>query len=149
MKTLADFPAIAEPLRLHRDEPWDSARVWMVVAPCCGRRTAADTVVDVRDVSGTVVRAGGHQAPRDHAWLCDGCVHRLFADPHNAWTRSTLLSACGAPPERVREHHARELADAAAQADFKAGRSHRPEAAHAAALASLPVGIDPHRRRHL
>jgi hypothetical protein len=118
----------------------------MVVAPCCGRRTAADTVLDVRDVPGTVVRGGGHQPAAEHDWLCDACRGRLIADPSNDWTRSALMSACGAPVDMVREHRARELADDRRRADFAAGRDHRPGDALTEALRSLPAGVDPHRK---
>jgi hypothetical protein len=118
----------------------------MVTAPCCGRRTAADTILDLRAVPGTVVRAGGHGSPVDHDWLCDGCWNRLVADPRNTWTRSRLMSACGAPPDMVREHYARERAEEMARADCRAGRDHRPEDALEMARAALPVGVDPHRK---
>lgn len=143
--TLADAPGLLRAMQAEPHMPVTPGLVTVVRAPCCGRRTAAHTVIDVRAVAGTVVRGGGVREPVDHDWLCDGCVHRLYADQTNPWTPSKLYSALGAPPDAVRFLRARELASEAATADHRAGRPHRPNEAHAAALASLPVGRDPHR----
>jgi hypothetical protein len=144
MKSLADFPDVAAQFAAH-DEPTLAGHVQFVHAPCCGRFTAADTILDVRAVPGTIVAGGGVRPLANHDWLCCGCQDRMIHDVRNAWTRSMLLSACGAPPNDVREHRARELAEDAARTDYAAGRSHRPDAAKAAARAGLPLGVDPHR----
>lgn len=118
-----------------------------VYAPCCGRRTAADSILDVRAVPGTVVRGGGHQAPRDHEWLCDGCRQRLYADRGNDWTRSRLYSAVGSDPDHVRFLYARELAELVAMLDHRHDRrnEHRPGGVLETILEGLPAGLDPHR----
>jgi hypothetical protein len=145
--TLADFPdmmrACVADKREHSDPLCSST---LVIAPCCGRKTPADTVLDVRTISGTVVRGGGHQEPRDHEWLCDGCVHILYRDPSNPWTPSSLLEARGAPAALVHEHRAREDAHERMQADFAADRSHEPGKALAEARARI---VEAHRRRSL
>jgi len=144
MKTLASFPALVAPCLVFENGDPTCSHV-EVIAPCCGRKTAADSILDVRDAPGTVVAGGGHLPPKDHDWLCDGCRHRLYADPSNDWTRSRLYSAVGSDPEHVRMLHARELADQAAYWDHAHRGEHRPGDTLDAILVSLPVG-DPHRR---
>ena len=80
-----------------------------VLAPCCGRKTSADTVVDVRAVLNTVVRAGGYREATDHDWLCDGCRTRLIRDRANGWTPSRFARATGEPWEVVKDLRAREM----------------------------------------
>ena len=67
-------------------------------APCCGRKTDQDCVLDVRMVPGIA-----------HDFLCDACQHRLIADKQNEWTRSKLARAAGLGWAEVREHRIREL----------------------------------------
>ena len=69
-----------------------------IIAPCCGRRTDPDSVLDVRMVPGIT-----------HDFLCDGCRHRLVADERNGWTHSRLARAAGLGWPEVREHRIREL----------------------------------------
>ncbi len=85
-----------------------------VKAPCCGRRTDSDSVLDVRMVSGI-----------DHEFLCDGCQYRLIADKQNDWTRSRLARAAGLGWPEIREHRAREVM---AEEVCRDGRINRSEA---------------------
>jgi len=82
MATLgADAEALAKALvmpNVHRD------CVPSVYAPCCGRRTDSDGVLDIRMVP---------SLPGD--WLCNHCKHLLLADPKNGWTASRLARAAG------------------------------------------------------
>jgi hypothetical protein len=97
MKHLGHDP---KEMRKHaaHEEPTEPGCVTFVFAPCCGRLTAADAVLDVRGVRGTVVSGGGHRHPVDHDWLCDGCQFRLVHDPKNTWTAATLHKAAGGAP---------------------------------------------------
>jgi hypothetical protein len=78
-----------------------------VLAPCCGRRTSADAVTDVRGFP-AIVRAGG-RTPKDCDWLCDGCRARFIRDDENAWTPSTFAKATGECPEVVKDLLVRDL----------------------------------------
>jgi hypothetical protein len=135
VRTLAQCP---EHLSVHIVHPGACAtgRVVVVHAPCCGRRIAADAILDVRGVPGTIVAGGGRLTPRDHDWLCDSCRQRLYADPSNAWSRSRLYAAVGASPEHVRALHARELAEQVAAWDRAAARAHQPGEVLATILAA-------------
>jgi hypothetical protein len=64
IRTLADAPSIAAQHAFH-PEPPEPGCVQFVIAPCCKRRVAADSVFDVRHVPGTIVSAGGIEPPRD------------------------------------------------------------------------------------
>lgn len=147
IRTLADFPDVARSLAVHPGDEPEPGCILFVVAPCCGRRTAADTVFDVRGVSGTVVSGGGIAAPRDHDWLCDGCRQRLTAAAAtNGWTASRFLSACGAHPDTVRQHYLGEIAALAEFMDHAQDTPHSIEETRAIIAAQLPTGMDPHRR---
>ena len=69
-----------------------------ISAPCCGRRTDPDSVLDVRMVGGL-----------EHDWLCDACRFRLIADKRNGWMRSRLARAAGLGWPEVRELRIQEL----------------------------------------
>lgn len=114
--TLADFPEIA---RQYLVSGTDVTPTAMVYAPCCQRRTPADTVIDVRAVKGTIVAGGGIFPPQDHDWLCDGCQHRMVLDRRNAWTRSALLEARNAPASLVAIHRAWEWTEDAVRAEHR------------------------------
>jgi hypothetical protein len=139
-KTLADFPDLMFAARVHRDafavfdQTCPSTEVF---APCCGRRTAADSILDVRDVKGTVVRGGGHQPAKDHDWLCDGCRHRLYHDSPGGWTPVKLMTACRARPETIRSLKIHERLAELAREDSNAGRAHEPVKAHARAVKEI------------
>lgn len=139
-KTLADSPDIMFLHRAHR-EPWAvfdrECRTTDVVAPCCGRVTAANSVLDVRGVPGTVVRGAGHRRPKDQDWLCDGCAHRMVLEPDNDWQMSTLLEKAGAVDAVVIHHRSRERARDLERADHAAGRPHKPQRAWDAAHATV------------
>ena len=81
-------------------------------APCCGRRTDPDSVLDVRMVEGIA-----------HDFLCDACRWRLVADKHNGWTRSRLARAAGLGWPEIREHRIRELMAEEMQRDGRINRS--------------------------
>lgn len=104
---------------------------YSVYAPCCGRRVAADQVIDARTVPGTVVRG------RDHDWLCDGCWARMIRDPANGWKQSSWFRAVGAPAEVIRNVRAQEVAEEKIAALPK-GTPFNRVAERAAALAALP-----------
>lgn len=105
--TINDFPDLCRPYLVDPSSD-PSVGTSEIYAPCCKRKTPADTVVDVRAIEGTVVSGGGAFEPRDHDWLCDGCLHRLYADPTNEWTKSKMLEARGAPAALVHRHRAEE-----------------------------------------
>ena len=69
-----------------------------VHAPCCGRLTDSDSVLDVRMIQGIA-----------HDFLCDACRHRLIADNHNGWTHSKLARAAGLGWPEIRERRIQEL----------------------------------------
>lgn len=129
-RSIADFPALMFELRAFRGprDVFDPAcRATEVIAPCCGRKTPADTVLDVRAVAGTIVRGV------DHDWLCDGCSSRLVRDPANDWTQSKLMERCGAKPETVRSLKQRERVRQMEKESNAAGRPHDITAAEKAA----------------
>jgi len=129
-RTLADEPELMRRFwaDAKRGKVFDASNPsTMVLAPCCGRRTPADTVIDCRAIPGTIVRGGNWQEEKDHDWLCDGCVHILYRDPAKGWPRWKLLEARGAPAAHVQEHRARHLAYQTQVADSRAGRPHEPE----------------------
>lgn len=131
-RTLADEPGLTRQYRVHKDAPFDpSCTTTEVFAPCCGRRVAADAVLDVRGVPGTVVRGGGHRPAKDHDWLCDGCRDRMIREAGNPWTAATLMEQCGAPIDAVRSLKLHERLCAAAMDDLANGRAHEPDKAHA------------------
>jgi hypothetical protein len=141
MKTLADFPSLALSLAAH-DAPPEPDCILFVVAPCCGRVTAADTIFDVRHVAGTIVSGGGVTPPKDHDWLCDGCRQRLEANAAtNGWTASRFLAACGAAAITVRGHYLGEIATLVEQMDHAAGVPHSIEETRAILDAQLPAVI--------
>lgn len=110
-KTLAHAPDRMRELRVFQDVPFDpTLSNTEVFAPCCGRRCAADCVVDVRDIPGTIVRGGNRREAQDHDWLCDGCLFLLYADPSSDWTKSMLMEARGAPAALVAEVRTEEVA---------------------------------------
>lgn len=69
-----------------------------VHAPCCGRLTDSDSVLDVRTIPGIA-----------HDFLCDTCRHRLVADNQNGWTPSKLARAAGLGWPEIRERRIQEL----------------------------------------
>lgn len=144
MKTLADDLTVAARYAVHGAPP-AAGCLMEVYAPCCGRRTMADAVLDVRRVPGTVVRAAGVRAPADHDWLCDGCRHRLYADDLNGWTPSRLHSAVGVHPDLVRAMYAHELAEHVETLNHAHRGEHAPAGVYEMILATLPPGVDPHR----
>lgn len=81
-----------------------------VRAPCCGRKTPADTVLDLRGVSGTVFRPtrGPRRAAVDQPWACDACRTALTRQPGGAWPASRLWQVLGAPAHMVKDNEARE-----------------------------------------
>ncbi len=83
-----------------------------ISAPCCGRRTDPDHVLDVRMVPGIA-----------HDFLCDACRHRLIANPKNGWTSSKLARAAGLGWPEVRERRIQELMAEEMQRDGRIDRS--------------------------
>lgn len=156
--TLADDSAECRRLlvlpHLHpEDEP--IPRPARVRAPCCGRKTAADTVIDLRGITGTVLRGGNRNDARDHEWACDGCIELLLhqgpagkGSPPE-WSRSALARELGAPASVIREYRAREIAEEAINRGHREDeqrpdnqrRGVDPGAEYARALASLPEGV--------
>lgn len=136
--TLADRPEMVAALAVHRQGLDPSCRHSMVKAPCCGRRSPADTIVSLRGLK-TEIRGGNHRRKEDLEWACDGCLHLLIADQSNGWTWSKLFHALGAPHEVIRHHRARELA--LEQERAAAGEWFNPQEAYEHAHRSLPHGM--------
>lgn len=90
-KVLARFLKAPRPGTVRGEAP-------SISAPCCGRRTDPDSVLDIRMVQGIA-----------HDYLCDACRHRLIADKQNGWTGSRLARAAGLGWPEIREHRIREL----------------------------------------
>lgn len=131
-----------------------SMSVW---APCCGRKTSADAVFDVRALPGTSIRPGGVRPLQDVEWLCGAaCYGRLVRDPANGWTMAKLARAWGAPVEDVRALRAKEMLEEARQQAVETYRALRgtdpvaakaalkvkPDEVYAAALAGLPTEFE-------
>lgn len=110
---MANLGADAEALARYRVGP-GGGEAPTITAPCCGRLTDPDSVLDVRMVQGI-----------DHDFLCDACRHRLIADKQNGWTHSKLARAAGLGWPEVREHRIRELMAERMQLE---GRINRREA---------------------
>lgn len=134
VRTLADFPDLVERYLLKGPASNPNA---MVAAPCCGRRTAACTVLDVRAAPGTIVAAGGFCPPKDHDWLCDGCRSQMIRERTNSWTESRLLAALGAPAQIVLLWQARETVDAEEAAAHRRGETFVLGGRYEAVLAQL------------
>jgi len=122
MATLFDDPAVLVDWLAFAEEPVTPTST--VFAPCCGRRTSADAVVDVRAVPNTVVSPGRRGVGEDQDWLCDACRTRMTREgrqkrirairrghtiPNNVWTDSKLARAIGEPWEVVRRLRAKEI----------------------------------------
>lgn len=118
----------------------------LVFAPCCGRRTPADTVVSLEGLV-TEIRGGNTRPKANLDWACDGCRHLLIADLSNDWTWSKLFRALDAPAEVIRHERARELQREAEQKSNDDNArlpsmdrtAFKPGEAYENALASLPV----------
>jgi hypothetical protein len=143
-KTLADDPNEMRARLVHQDRISQLMGPLLatadVYAPCCGRVTAADSVIDLRMVPGTEFRAGNRRARMDHWWACCGCRWLLVNGEDSPWTHSKLARAIGASHEVVHELRARELRDEVVRKAHKEGRGIDPEAEYRRALASLPTG---------
>lgn len=140
--TLADRPALMQRYYVRAKEAPDtfdpSLRTTFVFAPCCGRRTPADTVVSLAGLNTPI--CGGNRLPKTNLdWACDGCRHLLILDTSNGWTWSKLYRALGAPAEVVRRERARELVRVAEQTAKIARVAFRPGDEYQAALNSLPA----------
>lgn len=150
--TLADRPLL---MRKHWAREGEEHAVFdptqsttLVIAPCCGRHTPADTVVSLEGLV-TEIRGGNCRPKADLDWGCDGCRNLLIADQSNGWTWSKLYRALGAPPEVIRHERAKELTreaerksntdDALLPSVNRTG--FRPGEAYESALASLPVNV--------
>lgn len=150
--TLADRPLLMRRFWAREGEEdavFDSSlSTTLVFAPCCGRRTPADTVVSLSGLV-TEIRGGNIRPKANLDWACDGCRHLLILDQSNSWTWSKLFRALGAPAEVVRHERAREIQQDAEQIAH-ATDALRPDSqktgfnpgeAYDVALASLPVGV--------
>lgn len=72
-----------------------------VTAPCCGRKTSADMLTDVRALP-SEVRLGGA------LYMCDACRERIFAD--GIMTRSEFYALFDPPPafvDRLQEYESK------------------------------------------
>lgn len=128
-KSLASDPLLIAQYRVKANAPCVATTV--VRAPCCGRHCTADSVADVREVSGTVVNG------KDQAFLCEGCRTRLERNASAGWSRSRLMELRGAPVALVHRIRARELAHAKRREDFAARRPHEEMTARAEAAMQL------------
>jgi hypothetical protein len=150
--TIADRPELMRQLWVHEGQQHaefdPSCGATEIFAPCCGRKTAAFTVVALHGLE-TIIRGGNHQPPQDHDWACDGCLHLLILDESNGWTWSKLYRALGAPAGIIRHYRAKEIehdeemkshaADATRAPDQRTGFN--PQVAYEKAHASLPAGV--------
>ncbi len=102
-----------------------------ITAPCCGRLTDPDSVLDIRMVPGI-----------DHDFLCDACRHRLVADKRNDWTHSKLARAAGLGWPEIREHRMRELMAEEMQRDGRMDRQKRADQIQAETPASNIPGTE-------
>lgn len=108
MITLADRPELMRALAV-RPEAFDpTCSLTPVWAPCCGRKTPADTIISLEGLT-TEIRGGNHLPKQNLNWACDGCRHLLILDESNGWTWSNLFAALGAPDHIVRHYLAREI----------------------------------------
>lgn len=139
-RTLADDAKLYRRLAVHPDDFDPTCRHGLVVAPCCGRRVAADCIVALHGLK-TVIRGGNHRPPKDHDWACTDCLHLLVRDPKNGWTYSKLARALGAPAGAIHHERAKELVHEARLAANKAGQPHSEEQEYAKARASFPDGV--------
>lgn len=106
--TLYDDTDLYQACKVRPDSP--DLPTAQVKAPCCGRTCAADMVVDLRDVPGTVCCPGGNHRPsQDVEWACDACRGRIVRSGRNPWTDSQLARALGATPKVQRAKRAREM----------------------------------------
>ena len=94
----ADKKALAQFLKAPPHGSLGRGEAPNIDAPCFGRRTDPDSVLDVRMVEGIA-----------HDFLCDACRHRLVADPENGWTYSKLSRAAGLGWPEIRERRIQEL----------------------------------------
>lgn len=149
--TLADRPGLMLEYWARAGDPnaeFDpTLSTTLVFAPCCGRRTPADTVVSLEGLV-TEIRGGNFRPKANLDWACDGCRHLLILDESNDWTWSKLYRALDAPAEVIRHERARELqieAEVIAHAEDALKPSIEriginPTVAYETALATLPIG---------
>lgn len=122
MPSLFDDPTMLLRYAAHRETVYRPTST--VRAPCCGRRTAADMVKDLRTVPNTVVSPGRRGVGTDQDWLCDGCSSRMVRQgqqkrvrairtdrpvPNNVWTESKFARAIGEGWKIIRDVRAREI----------------------------------------
>jgi hypothetical protein len=137
----SDYPDLVLAWRVHAtDDPHNEDTE--IYAPCCGRKTIACSVADVRMVPGTVVSGGGWRPPKDHDWLCDGCRHRLFIEHADAWSESKLFKARGAPIQIVHWHRAVEWQEEMVRR--VGGTPHNPQEMHELATEQI---VTIHKRK--
>lgn len=138
--TLVDRPALMKQLAADPDHFASACTTTPVWAPCCGRKTAADTVVSLAGLK-TEISGGNHQPKRDHDWACDGCLHLLVADQSNGWTWSNLFNALGAPDDVLRHYVAVEACREANLAASKRGEWFNEGEVYDLVYSSLPVNL--------
>ena len=138
--TLADRPAMMLSLAVHPDHVDPARSHTLVWAPCCGRRTPADTIVSLQGLT-TEIRGGNYLPKRDHDWACDACLHLLIADQSNGWTWSNLFTALGAPDAVVRHHLALEVLKEAERDASRRMEWLKPGEIYDSAYANLPPDL--------
>lgn len=110
--TLADRPLLMRQYWVHANKPGavfdPTLSTTRVFAPCCGRKTPADTVVSLEGLV-TEIKGGNYRPKANLDWACDGCRHLLIADQSNGWTWAKLFHALGAPASAIRYERAKEL----------------------------------------
>jgi hypothetical protein len=141
-KTLADAPEICGTLLAKEyptDQPLPAAA--MVYTPCCGMRSTADSVIDLRGLDGTTAKVRGRGRVVDLDWACGGCYDLIvWGERGNGWTRSNLARALGAPAHAIKQLRAEEMAQEARAEAERSGKAVSPLAEIRRALASLPDG---------
>lgn len=120
--TLGDDPKLMEQYAVDQEGFDATCAHTQVFAPCCHRRTPADTVVSLKGLQ-TEIRAGNILPKQDLEWACDGCLHLLILDKSNGWTWSNLYTALGAPDDVIRHYLSLEVLD-----EYRADANARKEA---------------------
>jgi hypothetical protein len=137
---MADFPDFMEAFAVHHEVFDPTVRHTQVFAPCCRRKTAADSVVYLGELR-TEIRAGNIMPKEDLDWACDACLNLLIADGANGWTWSNLYTALGAPDEVVRHELSLEVLKEAEQAASRQKEWLNPGEVYDSAYANLPADL--------
>lgn len=109
----------------------DRGRATPVLVPCCGRIETADSVVDTRNVVGTIVNG------TDWDWMCSACRTRMIRDSSNTWSPSRLARQLGAPVAEIQVMRAKERVE---ELSRQTPDDFRPNEAYNTALDDVVAG---------